>query len=127
MIKVTRLIGIVDDEASIRVALTRLCSAYGMNPLPFASAQQLYDALREGRRPDCLLLDVHMPGACGLDVQEWLRERGLKIPTIMMTGREDKALRARAFALGARAYLFKPMEAEVLLGAINAALGDGSP
>lgn len=119
----SKLIGIVDDEASIRVALTRLCSAYGLIPHAYASAQQLFDDLREGGRvPDCLLLDVHMPGMCGLDVQEWLRARSIRIPTIMMTGREDNQLRARAFALGASAYLFKPVDGDVLLRAISDAM-----
>ena len=123
--EITRLIGIVDDEASIRVALSRLCSAYGLNPHAYASAQQLFEDLRDGRRPDCLLLDVHMPGMGGLDVQEWLRARSFNIPTIMMTGREDKQLRARALALGASAYLFKPMDGDVLLRAINDAIAAG--
>ncbi|MGH7677820.1 MAG: response regulator transcription factor [Gemmatimonadaceae bacterium] len=120
-----KLIGIVDDEASIRVALTRLCSAFGLNPQPYASAQELFDSLREGRRPDCLILDVHMPGMSGLEILEWLRERSYTIPTVMITGREDEQLRARSLALGAHAYLFKPVTAETLLNAIRNAVGPG--
>ena len=117
-----RLIGIVDDEDSVRIALSRLCKAYGMEPCTFATPYQLFEALWNGPRPDCLILDVQMPGFNGLDAQAWLRDKGIGIPTIMITGREDEQMRARALSLGAHAYLCKPMDAQVLLGAIRNAI-----
>ena len=80
------LIAIVDDEHSVRVALHRLCSAYGMTTHTFASAEEMLASL-DGLRPDCLVLDAHMPGIGGLGAQAWLRERGITIPAVVITGR----------------------------------------
>ncbi|HTI65109.1 MAG TPA: response regulator [Gemmatimonadaceae bacterium] len=117
-------IAIVDDEEHVRVALRRLCSACDLNPRTFSSAQQLFDSL-DHSRPDCLILDVQMPGFGGLDAQAWLLERGINIPAIIITGRDDEEVRVRAAALGACAYLCKPFDVEVLLRAINEALSAG--
>lgn len=114
-------IAIVDDEAPVRIALHRLCSAYGMDPHTFASAQELLDAMH-GDLPQCLVLDVHMPGLDGLEAQAMLLARGINIPTIVITGRDSDEKRKRAAALGVRAYLRKPIDADVLLGAINEAI-----
>jgi FixJ family two-component response regulator len=118
-----RSIAIVDDEDSVRIALSRLCGAYGWQSSVFASASHLYESLLGGHRPDCLIVDVQMPGFGGLDVQAWLRDHELRIPVILITGREDEQLRAHAIALGAHAYLGKPMDIGVLLGAIRNAIG----
>jgi FixJ family two-component response regulator len=117
-------IAIVDDEEHVRIALRRLCSACDFNPRTFATAQQLFDSL-DHARPDCLILDVQMPGFGGLDAQAWLLERGINIPAIIITGRDDEEVRVRAAALGASAYLCKPFDVEVLLRAINEALSVG--
>jgi FixJ family two-component response regulator len=127
MSEVRRSIAIVDDEDAVRVALSRLCGAYGWHAQVFATAHHLCDSLLDGHRPDCLILDVQMPGFGGLDVQAWLRDRGIRIPVILITGREDDGLRAHAFALGAHAYLGKPMDAGVLLGAIRNAIEGTAP
>ena len=115
------LIAIVDDEESVRVALGRLCAAYGLYPRTFATAQQLFESLDSGH-PDCLVLDVQMPGVSGLDAQAWLRDHGINIPAIMITGRHDDGMRARSVAVGAFAFLCKPIDANVLLGAIDTAI-----
>ena len=122
------MIAIVDDEAPVRVALRRLCSACDFNPRVFGSASELIDAL-EVERPDCLILDVQMPGFGGLDLQGWLVDHGFRIPAIMITGRDDDETRGRASALGVSAYLCKPIDVDVLLGAINGvlALAGGGP
>jgi FixJ family two-component response regulator len=115
-------IAIVDDEEHVRVALRRLCSAYGMNARTYASAGQLLDSL-DGELPHCLILDVQMPGLGGLDAQAAIRTRGIHIPAIVITGRDDHEMRARSVALGVHAYLCKPIDAEILVGAINEAIG----
>ena len=61
------LIAIIDDEQSVRVALRRLCSAYGMGTRTFGSAEELVASL-DDQRPDCLVLDAHMPGIGGAGV-----------------------------------------------------------
>ena len=118
------LIAIVDDEHSVRVALQRLCSAYGMTTHTFASAEEMLASL-DGLRPDCLVLDAHMPGIGGLGAQAWLRERGITIPAVVITGRDDPELRDRSLAGGAVAYLCKPIDADILIGAIQRAVGAG--
>jgi FixJ family two-component response regulator len=116
------LIAIVDDEQSVRVALQRLCSAYGMTTHTFASAEEMLASL-DDLRPDCLVLDAHMPGIGGLGAQAWLRERGLTIPAVVITGRDDNEMRDRSIAGGAVAYLSKPIDADILIGAIRRAVG----
>jgi len=115
------VIAIVDDEESVRVALCRLCNAYGLDARSFASVQQLFDSL-PSRQPDCLVLDAHMPGIGGLDAQAWLREQGIRIPAVMITGRDDDSIQSRSQSIGAAACLCKPVDAEVLLGAIHDAI-----
>ena len=117
------LIAIIDDEQSVRVALHRLCSAYGMGTSTFASAEELLASL-DDRRPDCLVIDAHMPGIGSLAAQVWLRERGIAFPAVVITGRDDHEMRARSIAGGACAYLCKPIDADVLIGAIQRAIGD---
>ena len=118
------LIAIIDDEQSVRVALHRLCSAYGMGTRTFGSAEELLASI-DDQRPDCLVLDAHMPGIGGLGAQAWLRERGIAIPAVVITGRDDHEMRARSIAGGACAYLCKPIDADILIGAIQRAIGDG--
>ncbi len=119
-------IGIVDDEEPVRVALRRLCGAWGHEPAVFASAQQLFESLGT-RFPDCLILDAQMPDCDGVDAHAQLLQRGIDIPVIMITGRDDAEMRARSLAVGARAYLCKPVDAELLFGAISAAVDQLPP
>lgn len=118
----TRLsIAVVDDEESVRVALRRLCVAYGFQAQTFASVEQLFDSL-DGQRFDCLVLDAHMPGYGGLDAQAWLHESGIRIPAVIITGRDDDEMRIRSREVGATACLCKPIDAEILFGAIRLAV-----
>jgi len=117
-------IAVVDDEESVRVALRRLCHAYGMGASAFASVGQLFEAL-DGMHFDCLVLDAHMPGYGGVDAQAWLRECGISIPAVIITGRDDDELRSRSRAVGAYACLSKPIDADVLFGAIRSAIRAG--
>ena len=116
-------VAVVDDDASYRTALRRVLTAHGLSLSTFASGPQLFASILAGDRPDCLILDVQMPEMTGLDVQAWLRDRGFNIPAIMLTGRTDEQTEARSKALGAAAYLSKPMDARALIDAIDFALG----
>ena len=73
----------------------------------------------------CLVLDIHMPDMSGFDLMQQLREDGAPIPTILVTGRTDASIRARATELGAVALLEKPVEYSDLLVAIERALDPG--
>jgi len=118
------LIAIIDDEQSVRIALRRLCNAYGMATRTFCSAEELVASI-DDQRPDCLVLDAHMPGIGSLAAQAWLHEHGIAIPAVVITGRDDPEMRARSIAGGACAYLCKPIDADILIGAIQGAIGDG--
>lgn len=118
----TRLsIAVVDDEESVRVALRRLCMAYGIEAHTFATAELLFDSL-DTQRYDCLILDAHMPGFGGLDAQTWLNMSGVRIPSVIITGRDDDEVRARSRAVGASACLCKPIDADLLFATIDRAI-----
>jgi FixJ family two-component response regulator len=72
--------------------------------------------------PDCLVLDLQMPGISGLDLQRQLVRTGPQIPTVVITGHDEPGMEARCLAAGACAYLRKPLEAGMLLAAIGAAI-----
>lgn len=119
------LIAVVDDEQSVRRALVRLLRAANWDAEAFASGEALIDSLAV-RPPACVILDIHMPGLTGREVQRRIAMTGLDIPVIMMTAYDEPALREQCLAAGAIAYLCKPLRAETLLGAIeNAVVGRG--
>jgi CheY-like chemotaxis protein len=113
-------IAIVDDEESVRTGLRRLCVSLGLNTTAYASGRELVDALAAGAtRPDCVLLDAHMPHMTGLDVQRRLVDSGLRIPTIVYTADDAPEAKTRYLAAGVAAYLRKPIAGDDLLAAIE--------
>jgi FixJ family two-component response regulator len=108
------MIAVVDDEESVRKSLRRLLSACDLDSVVFASGREFLDSL-PALRPDCLILDVQMPGLSGVDVQRHLAARGERVPTIVITADDDTRGRT---APGAAAYLCKPFEDRTLLAAI---------
>ena len=115
---------IVDDDASIRVSLQRLCDVYGLSATAFASGRDFLAALEHSApRPDCLLLDAHMPGMTGSELHRALRARGVHIPTIVFTADDAPELSAHYAIAGIVACLRKPLGAEDLLAAIDQAVG----
>jgi FixJ family two-component response regulator len=116
------LIAIVDDEESVRRALQRLMRAAGFRAGCFASGDAFLASLH-AERPDCLILDVHMPGMNGFDVQRALAQLGWPLPVVVITGHDTPDSRDRALAGGAAAYLCKPVDGPLLLGAVSRALG----
>jgi FixJ family two-component response regulator len=120
------VIAIVDDDASIRRALSRLVQTRGYAVESFASARDFLDAVPHCR-PACLVLDVHLNGS-GFELQERLAADGLKIPIIFITARDDQSTRRRLEKCGVVAYLWKPVDEQALLQAIQHAIwpdGDG--
>jgi two-component system, LuxR family, response regulator FixJ len=115
---------IVDDDEAVRDSLKLLLESYGMEVEEFGSTA---DFARQYRpRPSaCLILDQHLPGSTGLDFLSSSEGARLHIPVILLTGRADSALRARAAQLGVRAFLEKPVADDVLLSALRGALDGG--
>jgi two-component system response regulator FixJ len=113
---------IVDDDEAVRGALRMLVTSFGWNARAYASGQEFLDALPQAA-PDCVLLDLNMPGMTGADVQEVLHARGLQVPVILITGHGDPQLISRARAAGAGELLSKPFHEDELKHCIERALG----
>jgi FixJ family two-component response regulator len=112
---------IIDDDESVRRALRRLVRSVGLKAETFATAEDFLLA-PEKPRPDCLVLDVHLPGQSGLELQEQLAAAGRQIPIVFVTAYGEEKVRERALQEGAVAFLQKPFEEQSLLNAIAAAL-----
>jgi FixJ family two-component response regulator len=118
------LVAIVDDDPAVCRAIGRLITKSNFDVVSFTCGQKLLDTLQV-RRPDCLLLDLHMPGLSGLDILRAIANAGMKLPTIIITGRDDSRSREQCLAAGALAILLKPLSPAEMLRAINRALGSG--
>ena len=118
------LIAIVDDDESVCRALKRLVRSLGMDGETFASGQEFLDLVEAmpSFHPDCVVLDVQMPGFNGLEVQERLATNGNPLPVIFITAHDDAVPRERALAAGAVAFVRKPFNDELFMKTLNAAL-----
>jgi FixJ family two-component response regulator len=116
-----RSIAVVDDDAAVRKAMVRLLRAAGFNPRGFGSGQEFLQSWLTDR-PDCLVLDLQMPGLAGSEVQRTLRLAAAHLPTIVITAHDEPGTRAECMELGAIAYLLKPLDQQALLEALNRAL-----
>jgi FixJ family two-component response regulator len=114
-------IAIVDDEEAVRKALMRLMRSAGLEAVMFSSGAEFLESLVT-RRPDCVVLDLHMPGMSGFEVQARLAESGDALPVIIITAHDSTEARERALAAHARAYFRKPLDDRALLDAIAAAV-----
>jgi len=112
---------IVDDDKSVRVALTELIASAGFQAVSFASTHELLNDDVLGR-PGCLIVDVRMPGASGLDLQHHLVESGNPKPIIFLTGHGDVPMTVQAMKAGAVDFLTKPVRDQTLIDAVNAAI-----
>ena len=113
-----RTIAIVDDNASMRQGLNRLLLAHGFRVRTFASAESFLDAYAECEA-DCLLLDIHLGGISGIELQRQLAASGRYLPVIMMTARDNEATRQEAYDAGCVAYLKKPFLSKLLIDAVR--------
>ena len=112
---------VVDDEPSVQTALVRLLTSAGYHTRGFPSAQAFLAAYRPVS-PDCLILDLQMPEVTGLDLLETLRGMDSALEVIFVSGRGDVPATAKAMKMGAIDFLTKPVDEEVLMGAVAAAL-----
>lgn len=116
------VIAIVDDDPSVCRALHRLVQSGGYTVQTFASAHEFLDSLRRGR-PACLLLDIHLDGMSGFDLQERLAADGVGVPVLFITAHDDAPTRERIERSGAAGHLWKPVDEPALLDAIRLAIG----
>jgi FixJ family two-component response regulator len=119
-----RRISIVDDDASIREALTSLMRSVRFDVEAFASAEAFL-ASEHLNETDCLILDVSLPGMSGFELQNRLKIERRSIPIVFITAHYDEALRERALKGGATDFLSKPVRREILFKAIESAIAPG--
>jgi len=118
------LIAVVDDDDSVCRALDRLLKSIGMDTQTFASGGEFLEFLKAmpSFHPDCVFLDLHMPGLSGLDVQERLTTDGHSMAVVFITAHDEADSRERALEGGAIAFLKKPFSDETLIRAMNEAI-----
>jgi FixJ family two-component response regulator len=121
MSQVTPIVFVVDDDVSVRESLELLIRWEGWRPKTFASAQEFLDHPRV-LIPNCLVLDVSLPGLNGLDLQRLVASERTDMPIIFITGHGDVPMTVQAMKAGAVEFLTKPFKDDVLLAAIRAAL-----
>jgi FixJ family two-component response regulator len=115
------IVFVIDDDRMIREGMQSLIRSVGLRVEMFASAQDFLDAKRPDA-PACLVLDVRMPGLSGLDLQLKLRDGGIPVPIIFITGHGDIPMSVRAMKEGAHEFLTKPVRGQDLLDAIQKAI-----
>jgi len=118
------LIAIVDDDESVCRAVRRLVRSLAIDAATFTSGQEFLDLLEAmpSFQPDCLILDVQMPGINGLELKDRLAVTGNTIPVIFITAYDEVGVREKAFAAGAVAFLRKPFNDELLIKTMHGAL-----
>ena len=116
---------IIDDDAGIRASVQGLLKSADLRSECFESAEQFLQR-KPPDTPSCLILDVSLPGINGLDFQQQLRNAGLQIPIIFVTGHGDIPMSVKAMKSGAVEFLTKPLKRYALLDAIQQALARDS-
>jgi FixJ family two-component response regulator len=116
------VIAVVDDDQSVREALTGLLRSVGYGTVAFERAE---DLLSSERRPaiSCVIADVQMPGMTGPELHQQLTTSAAPIPTILITGYPEDTARDNALLAGVTCYLAKPFNEQDLLACIHSALG----
>ena len=114
------MVFVVDDDKSVRKALARLLKSAGVPARAFASGEELLLA-EKSEEPDCMIVDIQMPGMNGFELCEKLKQSGSQVPVIFMTAFDDDRSRERAHDAGAIAYFRKPIDDQVLLDSISSA------
>jgi len=121
MSQTQHVVAIVDDDVFIQRALARLLYAAGWQAVMFTSAEAFLQTGLQAS-PDCLVLDVWLPGMTGVELLEHLAATGSSLPAVIITGRDDLQVRMRAMQAGAVAYLLKPLDGQEFLQTLQAVL-----
>ena len=119
---------VIDGEEAVRESMSVRLEVHGLPACSFASVEEFLSAA-SSLTPGCVIADLRMPGADGIELLENLEERGLHFPVILMTGYGDVPLAVRALAAGAVEFIEKPFAGNVLIDSVLSALrpADGAP
>ena len=117
-----RLVAVIEDDESYRVAVQRLLKSAGVSVELFGSAEAFLNSGQQ-HETGCLISDIRMPGMSGLELQSKLNSDHCPIPTIFITAHSDEKMRLQAMRGGAVKFLAKPFDGELLLEAVRVALG----
>jgi len=115
------VVSIVDDDESVRAAMSSLVRSLGYEALVFASAEAFLASPRLGDT-SCLIVDIQMPGMSGLDLQAELQTRRSTIPVIFITAFPEERIRQRAVAAGAIGFFGKPVDGHTIIRCLDLAL-----
>lgn len=116
-----KMVAVIDDDESYRVAVQRLLKSADLPVQSFDSAEAFLNSGRQ-HETGCLIADIRMPGMSGLDLQSKLNSDHCPIPTIFITAHGDEKMRLQAMRSGAVKFLAKPFDGETLLEAVRVAL-----
>ena len=116
-----QVVYVVDDDQGMLDSTVWLLESVGLKAVSFTSGRAFLDAC-DNRLNACVLLDVRMPGMGGLNVQEEMRNRGLRLPVIFVSGHADVPIVVRAFKAGAHDFIEKPYNEQLLLDSVQQAL-----
>jgi FixJ family two-component response regulator len=120
------VVSIVDDDDSVRAAMSSLVRSLGYEACLFASAEAFL-ASPQLDNTSCLIADIQMPGMSGLDLQSELRARPRYIPVIFITAFAEERIRQHAEAAGALGFFSKPVDSQRIIGCLDAALKHEPP
>jgi|SRR5215470_5653318 len=116
-----KMVAVVDDDESYRVAMQRLLKSAGLPVQSFGSAEAFLNSGQQ-HETGCLIADIRMPGMSGLELQSKLNSDHCAIPIIFITAHGDEKMRLQAMRGGAVKFLMKPFDGETLLEAVRVAL-----
>jgi FixJ family two-component response regulator len=119
-------VAVVDDDESICRALKRLLHALAFDTEIYASGREFLESFH-AFQPDCVILDLHMDGMSGLDLQRHLQRMKTRPPVIIITGHDNPGVRAESLLLGADAFLLKPVDRQLLISAIERLTKEARP
>lgn len=115
------IVYVVDDDVSVRKAMTRMFKSLGLEVATFSTAREFLDCRRKDV-PGCLILDVEMPGLTGLELQEELVAHQVDLPIVFMTGHGDIPMTVKAMRSGAVDFLPKPVDEQQLVQTVHQAI-----
>jgi FixJ family two-component response regulator len=121
----TRTVALIDDDAPVRKALSRVLRSAGFGVLTFASAEEFL-AHSPGATPDCLVLDVNLTGMSGVELSQTLRKRGVGLSIVFITAGDDARTLEALANVGVHTWLRKPIDRLTLIETVRRAIAPGA-